>query len=307
MYSIVVLLAFASSAICFNPEVDEKFRTLPHDEFIKYFNSQNFTWKIQKNNALDDKMIDCVEVRNDSLPVKPNVIGTFKYFPKNYDAQEMWWSHCFVERINPIHNGCASCWAKTVANVASSRSCIRNYYQVPRLSAMDFTCCKDCFSKNYCSGGSPERAALFWLKNGLVTTICKPYDEKVNDTTCKQECIDEDVFYNADKYFAQQVYIMPADDHQIRFELYFHGPLVASFAVYEDLKDYKSGIYEHTHGKLIGHHSVQVTGYGVENDVPYWIVSTGAQWGDVRVMKIKRFQDKLGFENQMISMIPRFH
>ncbi|XP_038207464.1 cathepsin B-like cysteine proteinase 6 [Zerene cesonia] len=307
MYSTVVLLALASSALCFNSEVDEKFRTLPHDEFIKYFNSQNFSWKIQKNNALDDKVLDCVEVRNVSLPVKPYVnqaIGW--YFPKDFDARTIW-TYCFQERLKPLQKGCASCWAITVADLATSKKCIRTYYNdiAPRLSAMDLTCCKDCFSKSYCSGGSPERAALFWLKNGLVTESCKPYDDKVNETTCKQECIDENLFYNADKYFAERVYIMPADDHQIRYELVFGGPLIATFAVYEDLKDYKSGVYEHTHGKLIGHHALQVVGFGVENEVPYWIASTGGQWGDVREIKIKRFQDKLGFETQMISMIPR--
>ncbi|CAG4988485.1 unnamed protein product [Colias eurytheme] len=311
--SIVILSALVSRALCFNQDVDDKFHKLPRDEFIKYFNSQNFTWKIQKYN-FEGKVLDCAEVStNHPIPIKP---GGYKvHVPKTFDATEKW-PECSIRYENLDQGSCGSCWAIAASSVASARSCILgpnikkdgpvSLRKEPVLSTLDLACCTDCFNKSFCSGGSPERAALFWVKHGLVTSSCKPYSDTINGT-CKEECVNETLSYKDNKHFGENIYIVVADDLEIRGELVYNGPLIATFALYEDLKDYKSGIYEHTYGKLVGYHSVQVIGYGVENEVPYWLVTNtwGMKWGESGVFKVKRFQKDLGFEKQMISLFPK--
>jgi len=45
---------------------------------------------------------------------------------------------------------------------------------------------------------------------------------------------------------------------------------------------YKSGIYEHVSGKLVGSHCVKILGWGNENGVDYWTAanSFGTDWGE---------------------------
>ncbi len=58
------------------------------------------------------------------------------------------------------------------------------------------------------------------------------------------------------------------------------GPVIAGMKVYRDFLFYKSGIYEHATGEMVGLHAVCIVGY---NDVErYWIVknSWGSDWGE---------------------------
>jgi len=45
---------------------------------------------------------------------------------------------------------------------------------------------------------------------------------------------------------------------------------------------YKSGIYKHTSGGVLGGHAVKIVGFGVENGTQYWKVanSWGPAWGE---------------------------
>ncbi|NUM36622.1 MAG: hypothetical protein HUU50_18940 [Candidatus Brocadiae bacterium] len=58
------------------------------------------------------------------------------------------------------------------------------------------------------------------------------------------------------------------------------GPIVVGFMVYEDFRDYKTGVYKHVHGKFLGGHAVLLVGYNKEKE--YWIAknSWGGDWGE---------------------------
>lgn len=53
-----------------------------------------------------------------------------------------------------------------------------------------------------------------------------------------------------------------------------NGPVEGAFTVYEDLLQYKEGVYQHTTGKMLGGHAIRILGWGVENDTPYWYKHT---------------------------------
>lgn len=65
------------------------------------------------------------------------------------------------------------------------------------------------------------------------------------------------------------------------------GPIVAQMQVFEDLPYYKSGVYEHVDGQLLGLHAVCVVGY--DDSAGCWIVknSWGPKWGEQGYLRIK--------------------
>ena len=75
--------------------------------------------------------------------------------------------------------------------------------------------------------------------------------------------------------------------------------------VYEDFMSYKSGIYEHTTGKLLGGHAIKVVGWGVENGTKFWIAanSWGTAWGESGYFRIKEGQCE--FELNAVSTFPK--
>ena len=68
----------------------------------------------------------------------------------------------------------------------------------------------------------------------------------------------------------------------MKTEIMTSGPVGTCFQIYEDFMTYKSGIYEHVSGKLVGSHCVKILGWGNENGVDYWTAanSFGTDWGE---------------------------
>ena len=59
----------------------------------------------------------------------------------------------------------------------------------------------------------------------------------------------------------------------IKEEIFLNGPVNTGFYVYSDFLEYKSGVYRHTHGRLLGGHAVKIIGWGTEdNGNEFWIV-----------------------------------
>lgn len=56
----------------------------------------------------------------------------------------------------------------------------------------------------------------------------------------------------------------------------------------------------------MGGHAVKIIGWGVENNIDYWLVanSWNTDWGDNGFFKIKRGNDECGFEGEISAGIP---
>jgi cathepsin B len=52
-----------------------------------------------------------------------------------------------------------------------------------------------------------------------------------------------------------------------------NGPVQTAFSVFEDFLSYTSGVYQHAHGQEVGGHAVKIVGWGVDGDVPYWLIA----------------------------------
>ena len=84
-------------------------------------------------------------------------------------------------------------------------------------------------------------------------------------------------------------------------EISTNGPVTAAFTVYEDFVSYSTGVYQHTTGKQLGGHAIEIVGYGEENGTKYWKIknSWNPTWGDKGFFKILRGSNECGIENQI--------
>nr|BAG53460.1 unnamed protein product [Homo sapiens] len=182
-----------------------------------------------------------------------------------------------------------------------------------------------------CNGGYPAEAWNFWTRKGLVSgglyeshVGCRPYsippcEHHVNGSrppctgegdTPKCSKICEPGYsptYKQDKHYGYNSYSVSNSEKDIMAEIYKNGPVEGAFSVYSDFLLYKSGVYQHVTGEMMGGHAIRILGWGVENGTPYWLVanSWNTDWGDNGFFKILRGQDHCGIESEVVAGIPR--
>ena len=73
---------------------------------------------------------------------------------------------------------------------------------------------------------------------------------------------------------------VPDEEESIKQALIDHGPLIICIYVYEDMYDYKGGVYRRTNDHKVGGHLVCLVGY--DDGAQSWLVknSWGNRWGD---------------------------
>jgi len=220
---------------------------------------------------------------------------------------------------------CGSCWAFGATEAISDRLCISKGpgAKFVQLAALDLTACDSGFfaGENGCQGGQLGGAWNWAKKEGLVTETCLPYlkSEGGPVPTCDpsaQPCLPESKFiktpkctkscadgssYESNKHKLSSVYSV--DESQLMAELVKNGPVESAFSVYADFVHYKSGVYSHTTGSMLGGHAIKIIGYGTESGTPYWLVQNSwtTTWGDGGYFKIKRGGDECGIEDQAIA------
>jgi cathepsin B len=252
--------------------------------------------------------------------------------PAEFDARVQW-PNCPTLKEVRDQGSCGSCWALAAVEAMTDRVCIAsNGAQNAHISAEDLTAC--CSSCGYgCDGGFPQAAWSYYKNTGLVTggnyntkQGCEPYtipacDHHVNGSlppcqaeqptpTCSKKCIDGYAIpFAKDKHFGESVYSVRSEQVQIETEIFKNGPVEAAFTVYADFLAYKSGVYKHTSGSVLGGHAVKILGWGVEDSTPYWLVanSWNADWGDMGYFKILRGKNECGIESGIVAGAPKLN
>jgi len=89
-------------------------------------------------------------------------------------------------------------------------------------------------------------------------------------------------------------------------ELFQHGSVEVSFSVFEDFLNYKTGVYQHVDGKMLGGHAVKMIGWGVEDGVKYWTLvnSWNEGWGEKGIFRILRGKNHCGIEGGVVAGLP---
>lgn len=204
------------------------------------------------------------------------------FLPRTFDAREQW-----PEAIHEIRDqgSCGSCWAFGATEALSDRFKVEKNIDIV-LSPQHLVSCD---TSNFgCNGGYLDRAWNFMHEKGVTTEECYPYTSGI--TGDDGDCSHTRCTTNADfEVFSSEETFMTTDVEKAQQAIFTEGPIEAGFMVYEDFLSYKSGVYQHTSGKLLGGHAVKVVGWGVEDDgQEYWIManSWGTKWGEDGFFKI---------------------
>jgi len=235
--------------------------------------------------------------------------------PPTFDSRTQW-PGC----IGPVldQGECGSCWAFGTAETLSDRFCIHsNGSVVVALSELDLVSCDT--QDSGCEGGAPSTAWQYAKTTGLVENSCIPYNDSiptcppatepcltfVPTPACPGKCSNGANWKN-DKHFAASGYSVGSHVVEIQNEMLTNGPVQASFNCYEDFIHYKSGVYKHTTGQLLGGHSVKIIGWGTLNGQDYWLVQNSwtAVWGENGFFMILRGVNECGIESGIVAGLP---
>ena len=118
-------------------------------------------------------------------------------------------------------------------------------------------------------------------------------------------------------YKAFHIYTVPGTEKDqggelsIRHEIYAWGPVSSAFKVYPNFYTFNAHneIYDWDGiGQPVGGHAVEITGWGIQNGIPYWQIknSWGTEWGDNGYFKMIRGKNSCEIENNVVSGTPDF-
>ena len=302
------------------------------NEEINIVNSLKTTWTAGVNfgpevtESYIKGLCGTLEEKENILEVKQ--IPVIATLPDSYDTREKWGSICPSTTEIRDQGSCGSCWAFGAVEAFTDRICIQsNGAKNPHISAEDLLTCCGFWCGFGCNGGRLGPAWNFFKYAGAVTggqynssEGCQPYEipscehhtsgskkpcEGSEPTPkCKKSCREGyNVSYSDDKHKVSSHYSIANDEEQIKNEIYLNGPVEAAFTVYSDFPNYKSGVYKYTTGNALGGHAIKILGWGVENNVPYWLVanSWNPDWGDKGFFKILRGSNECGIEASVVA------
>ena len=243
-----------------------KFSDLTKQEFAKIYLNLNY---------------DAMAVAN----FDPTIVKASNAAPTAYDWRD-------YGRVSPVKDqgACGSCWAfSTVANLEGLY--YANKGVMKTLSEQMLVDCDT--SDSGCNGGLMEYAFTWLKKNGgIMTDTDYPY--RGVKSTCrsdKTKYVDMTIT-GYKKLGSSWSTWSPVDEDEIRDFLLETGPLAVALNA-DPLQTYSSGILDVTSTRCPTsgiNHAVTLVGYGVENNVNYWIVknSWGASWGERGYFRIRR-------------------
>jgi len=215
---------------------------------------------------------------------------------------------------------CGSCWAFGGVEALSDRFCIQtNGSTNVTLAPLDPVTCDN--NDDGCNGGIPLNLWEYARDEGIVTEACAPYNDSIPTCApsaepclkfvptpkCHKKCKDGSS-WSSSKHYAASAYSVASQVEQIQAEIFKNGPVEGGFSVYADFVHYKSGVYVHKTGELLGGHAIKIIGWGVDNSsTPYWTVQNSwtTTWGDDGYFLILRGKDECGIEDDIVAGIAK--
>jgi len=202
------------------------------------------------------------------------------------------------------------------------------------------------YENSSCFGNSIVDACRYLYQIGTTTEECIPYNKKIGKgfqeigafeninqlplcsvvtsksfDMCSDFLLDEKTGneYGTPQrmYRAYHFYSLPGTiedgggEDVLRDNIYKWGPIVSGFKVYPDFYTFnpKKEIYKwNKKGESLGGHAVEIVGWGIKNNVKYWIIenSWGASWGNNGFFRMIRGINECEIEANCLGMIPDF-
>lgn len=185
--------------------------------------------------------------------------------------------------VTPVKNqgGCGSCVAfGTIASIESQIKILRGAsYAIDLSEAHLFYCHARSDGRNCGNGWWPDRALYFLQSQGVTEETYYPYT--AGDQNCTGRLTGWDSRLSKIKGYSK---INGID--AIKEYVATKGPVEACFSVYNDFYNYRTGVYKHITGSLLGGHCVCIVGYDTAGK--YWICknSWGTGFGESGYFKI---------------------
>ncbi|KAK0581687.1 hypothetical protein LWI29_016837 [Acer saccharum] len=243
--------------------------------------------------------------------------------PSSFDARTAWPQCSSIGRILGnfvvlcLCGHCGSCWAFGAVESLSDRFCIHFGTNIS-LSVNDLLACCGFLCGDGCDGGYPINAWQYFKRHGVVTEECDPYFDDIGCShpgcepayptpKCVKKCVKGNQLWTDSKHFSVSAYRINSDPHDIMAEVYTNGPVEVAFTVYEDFAHYKSGVYKHITGDIMGGHAVKLIGWGTGADgADYWLLANqwNKGWGDDGYFKIRRATNECGIEEDVVAGLP---
>jgi cathepsin B len=295
---------------------------------VDEINNMNTTWTadLNKGSSVDGKSIE--EARRfcgvlpggPKLPAKKFAPDTdFAGLPTQFSSITNWPNCPTISTIRD-QSACGSCWAFGAVESMSDRSCIGLGKQLSLSAGNMAFCCGSC--GNGCDGGYPPAAWQYWVDHGVTEEGCYPYpfpgcDHHIPSSAnpcpaneypsppCPNKCTNKSwtgAAWKQDRHYGSSAYSLDSVS-KIQADIYKHGPVEAAFEVYADFLTYKSGVYQHKSGSLLGGHAIKILGWGVMNGTPYWLCanSWNPDWGNNGFFNILRGSDECGIEDGVVA------
>eukprot|EP00294_Goniomonas_avonlea_P005263 CAMPEP_0114567854 /NCGR_PEP_ID=MMETSP0114-20121206/15726_1 /TAXON_ID=31324 /ORGANISM="Goniomonas sp, Strain m" /LENGTH=884 /DNA_ID=CAMNT_0001754517 /DNA_START=12 /DNA_END=2662 /DNA_ORIENTATION=+ len=242
--------------------------------------------------------------------------------PPSFDNRDLW-GNCLAHLEVNDQGTCGSCYAHAAATAYATRQCVASKGGVDiRVSAQEAL---DCYSNTGCKGGNAYKVFMKHSKEPRVRNIygqtvdtvgwpeegCEPYKGTDKGETCgrgacgnipKWRLAGGRVFVTSGQVLVDLNGM--SFENFIQHELMANGPIAASFNVYSDFSEYKSGVYvKSATAQKRGGHAVVILGWGEERGVKYWLAqnSWNKKWGINGYFKIRRGTDEVGIETRGLS------
>lgn len=261
------------------------------NEIIREVNSRSQGWEATHNKYSHSEYRDLKRMLLDSHKLKRGLASIHHTDVSSFDSRTKW-PGC----VHPVRNQlqCGSCWAFSASEVASDRICISQGKDVVLSPEYILECDS---SDMGCNGGELDLVWNFLTKTGTTSDSCRPYTSGSGTVggICSQTCSDGTPV----QLFKANSNKAVIGEQAIINEVLKNGPIQVAFQVYQDFMHYKSGVYTHTSGSLLGGHAVELVGWDVVNGVKAWIIknSWDTTWGDQGYFMIKRGSDECGIES----------
>jgi len=261
-------------------------------DFINFVNSAQSSWTAGVNPKFEGMTLAQIKAQFlgalPSYEINEETVldyeGLNDEIPANFNSS-IQWPGC----VHPIRDQgrCGSCWAFAASEVLSDRFCIVSNNKIDVVLSPQYLV--SCDTANLgCNGGWPVVAWNFVVRNGLPTDSCYPYvsGDGTNPKCNAGKCQDGTEW----TVYRGKSIVTLINPTSIQQNILQYGPVEAAFSVYQDFLSYKSGIYKHVSGGLLGGHAVKIVGWGREESTGtnYWIVhnSWDVTWGEDGLFRI---------------------
>lgn len=199
--------------------------------------------------------------------------------PTYFHPEEVDWNK--EGKVHAVKNqaACGSCWAFSAVGAIESAIAITKKVEVPSLAEQELVDCSRDYGNEGCNGGF-----MHWAFNYVL-------DHNINDdkdyeyTASDGECRTDDIGVGKTEINGC-VHTVPSIEGLA--EAIAVTPVSVAFAVQNDFRFYKSGVYNPSSCPGQINHGVLAFGYNTKNEIPYYFVknSWGTNWGDNGLFKI---------------------